>query len=83
MSEIFSDAKSVVLWLFGVLMGLMAWLGKRQVTRIDDLEKQGVTREELSEALTQLREDRLCMHNENRDELRYIRNRLDGIADRQ
>lgn len=64
-------------------MALLAWLGKRQIKRIDDLEEDSVTREELSKTLTQMREDRLQMHRENREELKYIRERVDGIADRQ
>lgn len=83
MSEIFADAKSIILSLFGALVGLMLWLGRREVRRIDDLEKQSVTRDELSKTLNQMRDDRLQMHRENREELRYIRERVDGIADRQ
>lgn len=83
MSEIFDDAKSIILALFGALMGLMLWFGRREVRRIDELEKHSVTRDELAKTLTQMREDRLQMHRENREELRYIRERVDGIADRQ
>jgi hypothetical protein len=82
-NELLSHAKSVVLGLLGALMALLAWLGRRQMRRIDDLERNSVTREELSQTLTQMREDRLQMHRENREELRYIRERVDGIADRQ
>ena len=64
-------------------MALLTWFIKRQDKRIEDLEKGSVTRDELSETLAQMREDRLRMHSENRDELRYIRERVDGIADRQ
>lgn len=64
-------------------MALLTWLGRLQIRRIDDLERNSVTREELSTTLTQMREDRLQMHRENREELRYIRERVDGIADRQ
>lgn len=64
-------------------MALMTWFGKRQVSRIDRLEAAAVTRDELAKTLAQMREDRLQMHQENREELRYIRERVDGIADRQ
>lgn len=83
MNEFFGDAKSIILGLFGALMALGTWLGRREVKRIDDLERNSVTRDELSKTLTQMREDRLQMHRENREELRYIRERVDGIADRQ
>lgn len=83
MNELFNDAKSVVLWLLGALMALLTWWGKRQTNRIDDLERESVTRKELAETLTQMREDRWRMHEQNTSELRYIRERVDGIADRQ
>lgn len=82
MSELF-DAKSVVLFLFGVLMTIGTWWIKRQDKRIDNLEKESVTREELAQTLAQMRDDRWRMHEQNTSELRYIRNRVDGIADRQ
>lgn len=83
MNEIFDDAKSIVLGLLGAIMALLTWWGKRQTSRIDDLERTSVTRDELSETLTQMREDRWRMHEQNASELRYIRERVDGIADRQ
>lgn len=83
MNEILSDVKSIILWLVGALMALLTWFIKRQDKRIEDLERGSVTREELAQTLTQMREDRLQMHRENREELRYIRERVDGIADRQ
>jgi hypothetical protein len=83
MNEIFNDAKSLFLGLVGVLMAIGTWWIKRQDKRIDDLEKGSVTREELAETLTQMREDRWRMHEQNASELRYIRERVDGIADRQ
>lgn len=83
MNEIFDDAKSIVLWLFGGVMALLTWLGRREIKRIDTLERESVTRKELAETLTQMREDRWRMHEQNASELRYIRERVDGIADRQ
>lgn len=82
MNELFDDAKSILLVLIGVVMSLITWIGKRQIKRIDALEQSTVTREELARTLAQMREDRLQMHRENREELRYIRERVDGIADR-
>jgi cell division protein FtsB len=83
MNEIIGDAKSAIIWLLGVVMALLAWLGKRQINRIDSLERESVTRKELAETLTQMREDRQQMHSENKAEFRYIRERVDAIADRQ
>ena len=83
MNELLDDLNAVLLFLFGGVMSLLAWMGKRQINRIDRLEQSAVTREELAKTLSQMREDRLQMHRENREELKYIRDRLDGIADRQ
>lgn len=83
MNEIIEDTKSILVWLLGALMAILTWLGRRQISRIDRLEAGSVTRDELAKTLAQMREDRLQMHRENREELRYIRERVDGIADRQ
>lgn len=83
MNELLSDAKTVLLWLFGAIMALLAWFGKRQIKRIDDLERDSVTRKEFAAVMDHSRQDRQRMHDENRAELQYIRERVDGIADRQ
>lgn len=83
MNELIDDTKSILLWLLGGVMALLSWIGRRQVRRIDQLEASSVTREELVRTIAQMRDDRQQMHNENKEEFRYIRNRLDGIADRQ
>ncbi len=64
-------------------MALLTWFAKRQDSRIERLEQRSVTRDELAETLNQMRDARKQMHRENREELRYIRERVDGIADRQ
>jgi hypothetical protein len=79
MNELLDDTKSVLLFLMGAVMTLFGWIGKRALNRLDEC----VTRDELTKTLSQMREDRLQMHRENREELRYIRERVDGIADRQ
>jgi Tfp pilus assembly protein PilO len=83
MNELLNDTKAIFIVLLGAFMSLLAWMGRREQKRIDDLKENSVTREELAKTLTQMREDRLQMHRENREELRYIRERVDGIADRQ
>mgnify|MGYP007011099467 CR=1 FL=1 len=50
--------------------------------RVDTLEKEKVSRAELTHALQTMREDRLRMHQENREDLDYIRRRLDDLNDR-
>lgn len=64
-------------------MALLAWIGKRLHDRVDQHEREHVTREELTATITQFREDRKLMHEENRENLQYIRERVDTIVDRQ
>lgn len=60
----------------GILVALFAWLGKRLHDRVDAHDRTMVTREELDKTITR-------MHVENRENLEYIRERVDTIADRQ
>lgn len=90
MNDLLNDAKGVLIALIGAVTSLLLWMGRREVQRIDAhsqridaLEEQSVRRDELAKTLAQMREDRLQMHRENREELKYIRERVDGIADRQ
>lgn len=94
MNDLFEDTKAIVIFLLGAIMTLLSWIGrqhlrefsefkKNSASEIHDLKENSVTREELAKTLTQMREDRFQMHRENREELRYIRQRVDGIADRQ
>lgn len=69
-------------WAAGIAMAALGWLFKRHVNRVDELEKNAVTHTQLGDALKQMREDRLRMHEENREDLAYIRERLDSIVDR-
>lgn len=83
MNELFSDAKTIILGLVAAGLSLLTFFGRRELKRLDTIEEQYVTRDELAETLSLMREDRMQMHRENREELRYIRERVDGIADRQ
>jgi hypothetical protein len=83
MNDLLSDTKAIVWWLFGALTAVFTWFLRRQDRRIEKLEAQYVTREELDRNMTQMRQDRLRMHDENRESLQYIRERVDTIIDRQ
>lgn len=83
MNELLSDAKTVILGLLAAGLSLLTFFGKRQLKRLDTIEDEYVTRDQLSETLQQLRDDRQRMHNENRTDLQYIRERVDSISDRQ
>lgn len=86
MNELLNDTKAVLLFLIGAIMTLFAWIGRRHLKEFDEWKEKSVTRDELLRTLAQMSEDRLQrdrLHDENREEFRYIRERLDGIADRQ
>lgn len=61
----------------GLVLGLLAWLGNRMTNRLDALEKNSVTRDELKESFNQMREERKAMHQDNRDALKRIETKLD------
>lgn len=65
------------------VMAAFGWLFRRHVNRVDDLEKNAVTRAELKDFMMQTRDDRQRMHDENREDLHYIRERLDTALDRR
>lgn len=61
------------------LLAIFGWALRRFVKRMDSM----VTREELDKAITQIREERVRMHQENTDALQYIRERVDALVDRR
>jgi len=62
----------------GVFMTNMNRLLGRTIDRLNELERNYVTREELQKTFEQMRQDRMAMHLENRDSLRRIEDMLGG-----
>lgn len=62
-------------WVAGVAVILFGWIGKRLHDRVD----RCVTREELSDAIKEMRQERRDMHTENRDTLNRIHSRVDDL----
>lgn len=83
MNETGFDSNTIVNWLLGLVVAVFAFLGKRLHERIDEHGRKHVTREELDEKLETMREERERMHSENREDLHYIRERLDTALDRR
>lgn len=72
-------------WLFGVLVGIIAWFSRRDLGRYDkgldrlaELERDAVTHDELDKILDQLREERAAQHAENRAWLGSIEGKIDS-----
>lgn len=61
MNDFFSDPKSAALGLLGTLVGVITWLGKREIRRIDKALDESVRRHEFE----QLRKDMDSRHGEN------------------
>jgi len=54
------------------VVGILAWLGKRAVDKIERLQDNSVTRSELKENMALMREERQSMHQENQNHLDRI-----------
>lgn len=63
----------------GVVVMVFGWLGKRLTDHVDDLRKTSVTREELSNLVSDMRVERQSMHSENRETLNRIHERVDDL----
>jgi hypothetical protein len=61
-----------------IVNGMNKLLGKT-VERVDHLDKHSVSRDELAEAFEQMRRDRKEMHEENKESLRRIEDRLERM----
>jgi len=72
MNELLPEPKTVIGGLLAILMGLLAWLGKRMDRRVAELEKYSVPREELDKKLAQMQQERQRMHDENTRRLEEI-----------
>lgn len=80
MSELFSDAKAILIFVLGVLTSVLAFFTRRAINDIDELKKSRVTREELKDALREMKDERVRMHQQNREDLQYIRARMDSLS---
>lgn len=61
---------------------LLGWLGKRLHDQVDELRKSTVTREELQAVVSDIRDERVDMHRENRETLKEHRETLNRIHER-
>lgn len=77
MNESVENLKSAFIFVLTVLVGLIGWIGKRNADKLDSLEKLTVTREELTKALSDIRTDRLNMHQENKETLLRMEGKMD------
>ena len=76
-----------VLWaLLAVVTGLLAWLGKHHVNKLEDLDREAVRHHDLKELEERLVFDRTRMHNENgkrfddvRDDIKSLRQNIDRV----
>lgn len=66
-------------WLLGVITVILGAIGKRLHDRLDDLNKNAVTRAELTAAIADLRQDGERKHEQNLGMLERIHDRVDKV----
>lgn len=73
------DALSIAKTLWGLLIsGVIFWL-TRYTSKVDMLEKNAVTRDELHRELNEMRDERRSMHEENKSLLRDTGGKIDRV----
>lgn len=82
MNETQEFLKTALFFLLAIIVGFVAWFGKRNSERIDSLEKCSVTRDELERLMSQARQDRVAQHIENREFLARIERKIDENEER-
>jgi DNA-binding helix-hairpin-helix protein with protein kinase domain len=83
------EVKTVVPWVITVLMGLVAWFSRRDMSRYDEglkrieiLERNSVTYDHLERVLDRMRNERATMHVENQTQLNRIETKIDENEER-
>jgi hypothetical protein len=69
-------------FLLAIIVGFVAWFGKRNADDIADLRRCAVTRDELERLMSQARHDRMAQHHENREFLARIERKIDENEER-
>jgi len=72
--------------LVSIVTGIIAWLGKRHIDRLDSLDREAVRHHDLKELEERLTEDRKTMHEENqrrfaevREDIRSVNNSIERV----
>lgn len=73
------DWKELAIYLGGLVMTIIGYFTKRLHEQVG----KSVTREELAVVIARIEGGQERRHVENREEFKYIRDRIDSIADRQ
>jgi cell division protein FtsB len=76
------DFQKVALWLMGLLLGMLAYFGKRHVARIDKLEadrSQHVSRDELAQIMVESRQERAEQFRVIQDMISRTHSRVDEV----
>lgn len=82
MNDFIEALKTAVVILIGIVVGILAYLGKRTSERVDTLKETAVTREDLRLALDSIESRQQVQHGENRGLLERIENKIDANEER-
>ena len=63
------------LWL--LLVGVVAWMGRRAILRLEHLENNAVLKADFDKAISDMKEERTRMHRENLDILKRLEDKID------
>jgi Tfp pilus assembly protein PilO len=80
--EFYAALKGTVVVLLGVVVSIIGYFAKRTSDRLDVLQATTVTRDEFNRILDQMREDRAAQHNEGRETMARIEEKIDANAER-
>lgn len=76
------DPGRIIELLLGGSVAVLAWITKRQVERIDLLEREKADKVDVEKSLAELKTDMREHRAESREGFRRVFERLDTIADR-
>lgn len=71
--------QKVLLWLGGILTTALGWFAKKQIDRIEVLEKNTVTKTEFVRAIDNIEKAASLMHGQNQEVLNRIDKRVDDL----
>lgn len=71
------DGWQIAQGLWVILTGFLVWAGRRAMNRLDELEDRAVMKEDFDKAIADIRSERSKMHEENKEILGRIEDKID------
>lgn len=74
------DAWQIAQGLWALLTAFLVWVGKRALTRLEELERKAVMKEDFDKAIADMKAERKAMHDQNLEVLERIEGKIDVAA---